>query len=409
MSAAFISGLCASLALAGGPMHGAKASGFATAFTAVADDPSAIVYNPAGLVLGSGTRVMAGATWMSFKSEWEPDAGADAESDYHPFHPPHLFADGDLPGYRWRLGLGIHAPYGSGGRVWGAESSARYQSMENLISTIAVNPTAAYRVSPGLAVGFGVSAMRADLKLKRAVDQLTFGAPDGTVENSADGVGYGWNVGILAMPTDTVRLGFTYRSKIRVRMEGDLELGGIPAPAQPLFGGPSYRTPMEANLVFPDVYNVGVAWMPVKGLTLASDVEWLGWSSMDVVAIDVKRELPAAGVGDATERLGWKDVWLVKAGAEWEAASGVKVRGGYCYAQTYVPAETLAAGNPEANQHNFSLGFGLDRGMFTLDCFYSVGIFEDRKVHNPVATGEFQNLAQYGGVSLTVRFGGKDG
>jgi hypothetical protein len=35
-------------AFAGGPVHGAKAAGMGTAFIGLADDPSAILFNPAG-------------------------------------------------------------------------------------------------------------------------------------------------------------------------------------------------------------------------------------------------------------------------------------------------------------------------------------------------------------------------
>jgi long-chain fatty acid transport protein len=350
---------------------------------------------------------MAGAAYLSFSTTWEPDSGTEAESVYHPFYPPHLFVDSDVLGDRWRVGLGVHAPYGSGGRVWESDSSARYMSIENLISTIAINPTVAFKVNPSLAVGFGVSAMRADLRMKRAVDQSLFGATDATMENAADGVGYGWNAGVLWTVGDDLRLGATYRSKVRVELEGDLELKSIAPPAQPLFGGANYTTPMEGKLTFPDVINVGVAWLPTKTVTIASDIEWIQWSTMDVVRIDVKREVPEARFGDIAERLDWKDVWIAKIGAEWEAAKGVRLRTGYAYAQTYVPSSTLAAGNPEANQHNFSVGAGLERGFATLDVFYSLGIFEDRKVDNPLAKGEFENVAHYAGVSLTCSFGGK--
>lgn len=397
----------AAVSHAGGPMHGAKATGFATAFTALADDPSAIMYNPAGLMLGSGARFMGGVTYMNFKSTYEPDAGEDADSVYHPFFPPHLFADSDLPWGNWRFGLGVHAPYGSGGRVWGEDSSARYQSVENLISTIAVNPTVAWRVNPALSVGFGATAMRADLKMKKAIDQSFFGAKDAMVENEADGIGYGWNAGILFCPSEAVRLGFTYRSKVKVEMEGDLILSSIAPPARPLFGGASFKSPMETTINFPDVYNVGVAWFPREDLTIVSDIEWTQWSSLDEVGIDLEREVPAANFGDTTERLAWNDVWMLKVGAQWEAKKWVRLRGGYAYVQTYVPGGTLAAGNPEANQHNFSVGGGVDLGRTTLDAFYSLGLFEDRLVDNPVASGEFKNVAHYAGLSITAAFGGK--
>src|SRR4030042_1840291 len=46
------------------PEAGAKAMGMGFAFTAQADDPSAIYYNPAGLTQLSGTNFMGGATYV---------------------------------------------------------------------------------------------------------------------------------------------------------------------------------------------------------------------------------------------------------------------------------------------------------------------------------------------------------
>ena len=46
------------------PIAGAKAMGMGFAFTAQADDPSAIYYNPAGILQLEGTNVMAGATYI---------------------------------------------------------------------------------------------------------------------------------------------------------------------------------------------------------------------------------------------------------------------------------------------------------------------------------------------------------
>src|SRR5512142_1263064 len=57
----------ASTSFAGGfrlPEAGAKAMGMGFAFTAQADDPSAIYFNPAGLTQLEGQNVMAGVTYV---------------------------------------------------------------------------------------------------------------------------------------------------------------------------------------------------------------------------------------------------------------------------------------------------------------------------------------------------------
>ena len=61
----------ASIARGGGievPMQDAKAAGEADAFTAQADDPSAIFYNPAGLTQIQGTQISVGRITYSRNS-----------------------------------------------------------------------------------------------------------------------------------------------------------------------------------------------------------------------------------------------------------------------------------------------------------------------------------------------------
>jgi long-subunit fatty acid transport protein len=77
LSAGFIRRLCfaavcillyaADAAFAGGPVHGAKAAGMGTAFVAVADDPSAILHNPAGLIKLKTQIFMGAALLLSLR------------------------------------------------------------------------------------------------------------------------------------------------------------------------------------------------------------------------------------------------------------------------------------------------------------------------------------------------------
>jgi len=100
----FIVILCISLlfqnaSFAGTPVHGAKAAGMGTAFVGLADDPSAIMHNPAGLTQLRGTNMYAGVTAVIPSTEYTSPLGASEETDFRVFSPPHLYISSD---FDWR-------------------------------------------------------------------------------------------------------------------------------------------------------------------------------------------------------------------------------------------------------------------------------------------------------------------
>ena len=58
--------------------HGARAMGMSGAFTALANDPSALFFNGAGITQLSGTRFMIGATLISPKASFRGPSPAIA-------------------------------------------------------------------------------------------------------------------------------------------------------------------------------------------------------------------------------------------------------------------------------------------------------------------------------------------
>ena len=148
-----ISLLSQNTAFAGAPVHGSKAASMGTAFVAIADDPSAILYNPAGLTQLTGTNTYSGATAVIPTSEYESPSGESDETDFQVFFPPHLYISSDLNTETIALGLGVFSPFGIGGRKWGEDGPTRYISTESTIATISVNPTFAWEITPSLSVG----------------------------------------------------------------------------------------------------------------------------------------------------------------------------------------------------------------------------------------------------------------
>ena len=84
----FILSLSCSIAWAGGPVYGAKAGGMGTAFCAVADDGSAIPFNPAGLVNVKGAQVYGGAVGVMPSTRYEnPEGRLRGPTSRRSFHP----------------------------------------------------------------------------------------------------------------------------------------------------------------------------------------------------------------------------------------------------------------------------------------------------------------------------------
>ena len=392
------------LSRAGTPVHGAKAAGMAAAFVGVADDPSAIMHNPAGLTQVKGTNIYSGVTALIPSAEYKSPSGTSEVTDYDVFYAPHLYVSSDFNMQNVVLGLGIFSPFGIGGGSWNDEGLTRYISTENTIATISVNPTLAWQVTPKLSLGIGVYYLHSFNTAEKMVDQSMFSASDGKFSLDADGGGWGYDFGVLVSPFDKIRFGVAFRSHVSVNQKGEAELENIAPALQPLFGGSQYRTTVETSLDFPETVSVGIAYKPITSLTLAFEVEWLNWSRFDHQTLDFEHEVPGAGFSDMVIDLDWKDQWFFKFGSEYWLNEKFAVRAGYAFIETQVPDHTLSTAFPDENGHNFCIGFGYKINKWTVDGFYILEIYEDRKVNNDILSGEYENTAYFIGLSVGYRF-----
>jgi len=98
---------------------GARGSALMGTMVARADDPSAIFYNPAGLVQLPGFQVMGGFSLIVPRAEIVTlfggvDTGTLMSS--HVSAVPHLFASYRIADRVW-LGLGLNSPFGLGSSI----------------------------------------------------------------------------------------------------------------------------------------------------------------------------------------------------------------------------------------------------------------------------------------------------
>jgi long-chain fatty acid transport protein len=390
--------------LAGGPIHGSKAGGMAGAFVAVADDSSAILHNPAGLATQKGTSFYSGGTALFGPSEYTAPSGDSESTEFQLFFPPHLYASSDLKTKNVVFGLGIYSPFGIGGRNWSESGLTRYAATESTISTVAINPTVAWNVRPWLSLGFGVYYQHAYSTEGHMVNQSAFGAGDAKSSLDLDGGGVGYDFGILLFPGEKLSFGLSYRSETRAQLSGTASLDAIAQPLQPLFGGSYFQTHVDSSLVFPQMLGMGIAYRPTPSWTFALDLEWGGWSSFDRMDLDLENEVPQIGLSDVSIDFDYHNVLMIKFGADFKVSDSIAVRGGYAYVPAMVPERTLNPGNPDSNQHNFSIGLGYQWRSWILDAFYLAEVYETRHVQNAILTGTYDSMVNMIGVSVGRNF-----
>jgi long-chain fatty acid transport protein len=389
---------------AGNPLEGAKAAGMGGAFAAVADDPSAIAHNPAGLTTLKGTNLYNGISLVNLFSEYESPGGRKESTFFQLFFPPHAFLTSNFGCKNLAFGLGIYSPFGIGGRKWSDTGLTRYASTNGLIATINLNPTMAWRVLPQLSLGIGLDILYSLNQMTRMVNQSLFAFRDAKLSFRGSGIGVGGNFGMLLFPEGKLSLAFAYRSRIRLKQRGSLSLGAIAPPLQPLFGGGVFRTNASTVMEFPHMFTWGAAWRPTSHVTVALEVDWFLWSVLRQASLNLKTQIPAASLTNMPLVFDWRRAVTIMAGVDYKISDRFSLRGGYVYQQSTVPGHTLNPGNPDADVHYLSTGFGFRPGKWVIDAFYAIGFCMDRSVNNAILSGAYHSLTHLGGVSVGYRF-----
>ena len=124
----------------------AEAIGKGQAFVAQADSPSAVHFNPAGLIQLNDNYIRVGYAYEGPRNSHTDTAGNESSMQMHSFLIPYLYYVGDFGLERWRFGLGVNSPYGLG-TDWADDSFSRLVSTESNVKMYNINPSIAYKVN----------------------------------------------------------------------------------------------------------------------------------------------------------------------------------------------------------------------------------------------------------------------
>jgi long-chain fatty acid transport protein len=230
--------------------HGAAATGQGAAFSAQADDPSALHYNPAGMTQLKGIQFSAGTLLIGgsieFKSAQGPNVDGDLGGSIANPPPSTLFLTAHLPALglknlpNWTVGIGVTSPFALQVE-YPDDSLIAPISTQASLPLIDIKPTLAYKLNNYISIGGGLDIYtfasflgegHAELQ-QNAAPGNPFGIPAGTgLEANGKDTALGFNASMLWTPLRNaaekpiLNLGFVYRNGANLNLDGDFLANG---------------------------------------------------------------------------------------------------------------------------------------------------------------------------------------
>jgi long-chain fatty acid transport protein len=364
--------------------------GMAGAHTAVANDPAAIYYNPAGLGFQPGFGALVGGNVVVARTHVTPD---NLTLNYAAVAPT-IFV-GQRLGDHVAIGLGAftnfaeHFAYPS---TW----RGRFQGYFIDITTLTLQPTLALRPFSWLSFGVGLDIAFGSFDLYRG---LQFGGAEGSVHAGATAVGLGANVGLLvALVPHYLQLGFSYRSRIDLDFDGQ---GAITAPPelQSMTGG---LQKAQTSLPLPHNLSVGLAGFIGK-LIVSAELKVSLWRDLSQLTLTLTD--PATNMSNATTLpLSFHNTWALRGGVQYGFLQDrLRVRLGAGYDTTPVPTSTLGPLAPDANRGLVSAGIGAHWRWMSVDVGYMAVFLLKTTSNNHDFVATYESFGQVISASLTVQ------
>ncbi len=431
-----------------------NSSGLGNAYAgaaAVAEDASTIFFNSAGLSRISRPSLVVNLSGINIDSKFHdsgsvaalgqslPPGGTGGNAGDFTVLPSVYFAMPVAPGFS--AGLGVNAPFGLK-TEYDSSWMGRYQAIKSDVKTTNINLAVAYQLNKMISLGAGVDYQTINATLTSAVnyDAVVAGGlalqsvPQGTINTliaanpglegtskvKGDDTAWGYDVGMLFMPSEQTRIGLSYRSAINYTVSGNATITApattttppvstviIAAKASTSANGLA-DGPITLNLKLPASARLAIVQEMGNKLELLGEVSWTQWSSVQKLEI-----VRTNGVLLSKTDERWQNTMRYAVGANYKLMDTLKLRAGIAFDESPVPDSTRTPRLPDADRTWLSAGgkFDINKNV-ALDFAYAHLFVKDAKLNqdntNAVAygllAGKQKTSIDILGVQATVGF-----
>lgn len=423
-----------------------NASGLGNAYSGAAvaaEDASTIYYNPAGMsLLPGGMQISTGVALINLSTKFGDSGSRQTGTPLVPATQAPLGDTGGnagslsaVPNFYfamdlakdWKIGVGVSAPFGLK-TEYDSSWMGRFQAIKSSIDTLNVNPSASYKVSEDVSVGFGLSYQQLNAELTNAVNfaAATFGATgsaaaagavaaagqEGTVSVKGSDSAWGYNLGAMFKLAPDTRMGVSYRSSVKYHVTGTVTFSGVPTATltgiSPALAAVFADGNVSLDIEMPNSASVALQHQLDPKWTLLGDVTWTGWSK--IKQLKVVRD---TGTTLSTTPENFKDTWRIGVGATYRYDDAWSVKMGAAYDQTPVNDTDRTARLPDNNRTWLSVGgqYRLSKDG-TLDFGYAHLFVKDTSINQNGGnaflygqlTGSYKAAIDIFGAQLAYRF-----
>jgi long-chain fatty acid transport protein len=373
-------------AVAGGymvPHQTARGLGLSNAMTGGVNDPSAVYYNPAALSEINGDNVLASGSYVNVSNSVE-NSGRKSRNKHDDNFLATFFANYHIPGSDFTVGIGTYTPFGLATR-YDSDAFTRFAAVQTELRTIYVTPALSWNPTNYLSLGAGLSFVHASGVFSRALclDPISFCTQplglEGTVRLTDTADAFAYNIGLLVKPIETLKFGFSYRSRVDLRFDS----------ATAKFGGAFANSTVKADvspIPLPPVIDAGLFWQITPSWGAEFVYEYTRWSefknfttTFSPIPIFLPLGAPIPGFQLPQD---WKNTSALRFGSFFALNKNWELRGGIAAEETPIPSKTLNPAIPGADLLTLNAGIGYKWEKFSVDLGYMAVFYKTRRVTN---------------------------
>ncbi len=425
------------------PFHDAAAIAQGNAFSAQADNASAVFYNPAGMTQLHGIHYAGGIQFLNINTAFTSPIGTTTTNSGPTIGlppPGQLFLTANLKDLglsalgNLSIGLGVLNLYGFAAKFPTDGPFATAVTFAQL-PLIAIKPTVAYKVTESLSIGLGADIFTFTGLLGEGHAERRFqsapgsGFPPGTeLELNGKGTTAGLNASFLFSPWRTSegkpRLSFAgiWRSQAVLPLNGALLANG------------TLVAQASTTMRLPEVWTGGIAYWPIRTHArewkVEVDVDYVRWQAIR----DASVHLSNGSMLPSPQQ--WTNTFTVNVGTEYKLLGITSTRGwdvalrtGYIRSHSPVTDLSFDPSLADSDVHIATGGIGFlchaggklfgliacadaENGLFArsaigLDLFYQALVFDTRTVTgspNPTVNGTYHTTNHAGGATFRLNF-----
>ena len=373
----------------------AKQLGMGHVGTGMKLNSESIYFNPAGTAFQTSrfsfsvgiTGIKSNATYLS-NNDYRGNPQIQAHSDNKISTPLYAYFNYKAT-KNLAVGLGFYTPYGSS-MNWGDNWVGAHLIQSIDLQAYTLQPTISYKFWDKLSVGVGMTITWGTFDLSRSmfpVGEATNNTIAGLLTAAGQGqyaelftqagdrslvsarikgdakTAIGVNVGILWDITPEWTLGFSYRSKVKMKVASGT--------ANLLYASPEIGQVLQATGMIPDLSSAcvetelplpanlawGVGFRPTPKWEMAFDIQYVLWSAYKSLHVDITDPTTGASVYDLpTSIKNYKNTVATRIGVQYHACKFVTARLGMYVDESPVRSDFLNPETPSMTKVSYTAG-----------------------------------------------------